>query len=192
MKVTLIRHGESEANAGVTTSDPASIELTELGRLQAIDFAEKITQQPDLIIVTPYLRTDQTAMPTMKRFPATKVETWPLHEFTYLSPAMCRNTTGDERAPLVLEYWEKCDPYFVHGTDAESYEQFSMRVINCINRLRNLKCEMVYIFTHGQVIRFFKQYHEDGILPLSFSMNLFRDSLLKFQIPNLSAHEFDF
>jgi 2,3-bisphosphoglycerate-dependent phosphoglycerate mutase len=192
MKVTLIRHAESESNVGMATSDPASIAITEFGRLQAIDFAEKIIQKPDLIIVTPYLRAAQTAIPTIKRFLVTKVETWPLHEFTYLSPTMCRNTTIDTRAPLILKYWEKCDPYYVHGTGSESYEQFSIRVINCVNQFRNLKNKSVYVFTHGQVIRFLKQYHEEGILPLPFSMKLFRDSMLNFPIPNLSVHEFDF
>jgi len=192
MTVTVIRHAESESNAGLATTDPASIALTENGRLQAVDFAEKITQQPDLVIVTSYIRTSQTALPLVNRFIGTKVETWPLHEFTYLSPAKCRNTTAAERAPLVVKYWEKCDPYLVHGTGAESYEQFSVRIINCIEKLRNLRNQTVCIFTHGQVIRFFKQYHEEGILPLPFSMRRFRDSMLHFPVPNLSAHEFDF
>ncbi|MCA6381243.1 MAG: histidine phosphatase family protein [Cytophagales bacterium] len=192
MKVTLVRHAESESNAGLASNDPTSIALTERGRLQAVDFAENITQQPDLIIVTPYLRTSQTAMPLVNRFPGIKVETWPLNEFTYLSPATCRNTTAAERTPLVVKYWEKCDPYLVHGTGAESYEQFSFRIINCIKKLRNLRNQTVCIFTHGQVIRFFKQYQKEGIQPLSFSMKMFRENMLPVPIPNLSIHEFDF
>jgi broad specificity phosphatase PhoE len=77
LAVAFIRHAESESNAGLPTTDPASIALTENGRLQAVDFAEKITQQPDLVIVTSYLRTSQTALPLVNRFIGTKVETWP-------------------------------------------------------------------------------------------------------------------
>ena len=89
-KVVLIHHGESVANAGFPTSDPASIPLTEDGRLQAEQIAEKMTIVPDLIIVSPYLRARQTAEPVIKRFPQAKVECWPeVREFTYLSPASC-------------------------------------------------------------------------------------------------------
>jgi broad specificity phosphatase PhoE len=189
MKAIFIRHAESESNAGVATIEPISIGLTEKGRLDAIDFACQVNFPPDLIIVTPYIRTSQTAMPLISKFSSLKVETWPLDEFTYLSPSVFRNTTSAERAPLVTQYWEKCDLYFVHGPGAESYEQFSVRIMTAIKKLRRQKT--TYVFTHGQVIRFLKQYFEQGILSPSLSMKMFKDQTLHFPIPNLHVLEFN-
>jgi len=76
----LIRHGESAANAGAVTTDPATIPLTEAGRDQARSIATTITRKPDLIVVSFYLRTQQTAEPSMRRFPDVLVETWPMQE----------------------------------------------------------------------------------------------------------------
>lgn len=100
MKVFLIRHAESESNVGNKTSDPSTISITEKGKSQSLELANKINDAPDLIIVTSYLRTTQTAMPLINKFPATKVETWPLHEFTFLSPSLCENTNSNERLPM--------------------------------------------------------------------------------------------
>lgn len=81
----LIRHAESAANAGGATSDPGSIPLSEVGRAQALSIAAALPRRPDLVVMPPFLRTWQTAEPTMSRFPDMQVETWPVQEFSYLS-----------------------------------------------------------------------------------------------------------
>ena len=65
VSIWLIRHGESEANAGLPTSDVALIELTEKGHQQAQKVASAFTQAPSLIVTSPYIRTKQTAQPTI-------------------------------------------------------------------------------------------------------------------------------
>lgn len=157
MKLTLIRHAESEANAGYATSDPADICLTELGKRQAIELAQQFNEPPDLILVTSYKRTQQTAQPLIEKFPLTPVEVWPLHEFTFLSPASCKNTTVQDRLPMVQQYWERCDPFFVHGKGAESFHEFMFRVGKCLADLRILHNNSVVMFTHGYVIRLIHQ-----------------------------------
>lgn len=102
----LVRHGESAANAGAVTTDPASIPLTEAGRGQARSTAAAIMQRPNLIVVSSYLRTRQTTAPSIERFPDVPVETWPVQEFTYLSPGRCAGTTTAQRRPLVEAYWQ--------------------------------------------------------------------------------------
>ncbi|MFN0077542.1 MAG: phosphoglycerate mutase family protein [Prosthecobacter sp.] len=53
----LIRHAQSTGNAGLPSDSPASIPLTDQGHAQAQTLADSIETPPDLIIVSPYLRT---------------------------------------------------------------------------------------------------------------------------------------
>jgi broad specificity phosphatase PhoE len=184
LKLLLVRHAESEANAGYKTSNPATIGITEKGRTEAFELANTISAPPDLIIVTPYIRTYQTARPLIDKFPHTPIETWPLHEFTFLSPLACQNTTSLDRLPLVKEYWNKCDPFFVHGPGAESFAQFSQRVTEALQKLKSYESRNVVIFTHGQVMRFAKQYFENLSQPSEMAMEYFRDRMLVFPVPN--------
>ena len=71
----LVRHGESAANAGTATTDPATIPLTPRGHDQAERVAVALSERPDLIVVSPYLWTRETAEPAMRRFPDVPVET---------------------------------------------------------------------------------------------------------------------
>lgn len=59
----LVRHGESEGNRDRRFNTSHLTPLTELGREQARQAAERIAErfQPELVIVSPYLRTRQTA-----------------------------------------------------------------------------------------------------------------------------------
>lgn len=83
-------------------------------------------------------------MPTISRFPDIKVEIWPLHEFTYLSPTKCRNTTGDERTPLVLKYWKKCDPYSVNFTTfAKVINPYLTNKLSSLNKSHRSKVPQV-------------------------------------------------
>ncbi len=191
MKILLVRHAESEANAGYRTSNPATIGITEKGRREAIELPNRILDHPDLIVVTPYIRTFQTARPLINKFPHTPIKTWPLHEFTFLSPLVCQNTTSLDRLPLVKEYWKTCDPDFVHGPGAESFAQFSKRVIEALEKLKSHEYPNVVIFTHGQVMRFAKQYFENGIQPSAIAMKYFRDTMLVFPVPNTCVFNFN-
>ncbi|WP_367161082.1 phosphoglycerate mutase family protein (plasmid) [Kozakia baliensis] len=86
--------GESAANAGGATFDPGDIPLSARGEAQARDLANRLTEAPDLIVHSPFLRTYQTAAPTIARYPDAPVVVWPIQEFTYLSPMRCAGTTG--------------------------------------------------------------------------------------------------
>lgn len=89
LTVTWIRHGESAANAGGASSDPALIALTERGKAQAQAIAQSFEAAPELIVMSPFIRAQDTAAPTLRKFPGVPVEVWPVEEFTYLSPANC-------------------------------------------------------------------------------------------------------
>ena len=153
IEVWYIRHGESEANAGQATETPESIGLTELGKEQAGKVSIAFEQAPNLIVTSKYKRAVQTAQPTVQRFPAIAIETWPVHEFTYLSPVKLGNTTQQERKPLSQAYWEKCDPTFIHGEGAESFESFISRVKNLQERMTYIDYAFAAVFCHGFVIK---------------------------------------
>jgi len=65
VRVWLIRHGQSESNAGLPSADWQGIPLTELGHQQAARIAGVFTDPPKLIVSSPYLRAQQTAQPTI-------------------------------------------------------------------------------------------------------------------------------
>ena len=121
MRVIFIRHGESTGNAGVPCHDLGAIELTELGQEQAREVAASWIEAPALIVTSPYTRTQQTAAPTIARFPGVPVEVWPIEEFTYLQPARWNGTRSAERMPHLERYWSAADPDYCDGEGAESF-----------------------------------------------------------------------
>ena len=152
LTVHFVRHGESAANAGNATSDPALIPLTEKGWEQARAVSESFDQAPSLIVTSPYERAADTAKPTIRRFPDVPVETWAIEEFTYLSPGRCANTTAAERKPLVDAYWGSADPELFYGPCTESFSHLIRRARSTLIRLNGMTGTVV-IFGHGQFMQ---------------------------------------
>lgn len=149
----LVRHGQSTSNAGLPADSFGGIALTELGVQQARALAAKVERQPDLLVVSPFLRTRATAEPILERWPSTRCETWPIQELTYLSPERCRGTTAADRKPWVDTYWRRCDPDYVDAPDAESFRAFATRLSDFHRRLVALDAAFVVVVGHGQFIR---------------------------------------
>src|SRR5215213_88458 len=152
-EIWLIRHGESESNAGLPTSDTAKIVLTPRGIAQAEYLAASFTRAPSLVITSPYLRAQQSAQPTIKRFPEVRLEEWPVHEYTYLSLASRHNTTRHSRKPLIDAYWERCDPHYLDGEGAESFVTLVARVGQVLERIKRQDDQFVALFSHGHFMR---------------------------------------
>lgn len=153
--VWFVRHGESEANAGLPTTHPTTTQLTERGHHQAQQIARAVTTPPDLIVTSPYWRTKQTAQPTIARFPAATQQEWRVQEFTYLCPDRYQNTTVHERRPFSDAYWQRCDPMHVDGVGAESFADLMQRVQDVHHQLNKLDAKFVLIFSHGRFMRAF-------------------------------------
>lgn len=151
-KVWLIRHAESEANAGGRTSDPAVIPLSKRGYEQSEEIELKFSEEPDLIVTSRYIRTKHTAAPIRKRFSSAPHEEWDIHEFTYLSPDRCINTTEADRLPMVKEYWDRCDPFYCDGDGAESFNDFINRVRKTLENIKKRDESFITVFSHGQFI----------------------------------------
>lgn len=151
--VFLVRHGESLSNIGKATISPRSVRLTPVGAAQSLSVAEFLRSRAslDLIVTSPYQRTKQTAAPTKWMFHYVPEEEWDVQEFTYLS-LIHKWSTVKNRQPKVLKYWQLCDPQFVDGPGAESFEEFIIRVKQAIKKLKEAKHQTIALFSHEQFI----------------------------------------
>jgi 2,3-bisphosphoglycerate-dependent phosphoglycerate mutase len=152
--IWLIRHAQSTANRGIWSNEPQKIALSEQGQQQAQQLAQSITQKPELIVVSPFLRTLETAQPIIDRWPNVPLQVWPIQELVYLSPSHFAAVTPSEQNIMKETYWQRLDPFFCDGQGAESFANFVERLHNFHRRL-----SACYGFTlvigHGQ---FFKAY----------------------------------
>lgn len=182
--VWLIRHGESESNAGLQTLCPVFTALTKRGISQAERISEAFTRSPSLIITSKYVRTQQTALPTIKRFPNAKRDQWDIHEFTYLSWSHSSSMTMQERRPMVDDFWERNDPLY-RDDEAESFVQFMSRVSSVLERLRYSGEDFIAVFTHGYFMRAVVWLLQSPPSRIDAnSMREFRDRLGRVSIPN--------
>jgi len=149
----LIRHGESEGNAGLPTRNAGDSALTTRGVEQARLVAAAFAASPSLIVVSPYRRAAQTAAPTVARFPAVPREEWPVQEFTYLGRLHGRLTTGAERQQFREAYWARADPWYADGPRSESFQGVLGRGRDLLERLRGAGVPRVAVFTHAMFIR---------------------------------------
>lgn len=153
MRVWLIRHGQSESNAGLPTNGPGSTPLTEQGRRQAELVADAFDRPPELIVVSPFRRARETATPTLERFPQVRCEEWPVQEFTYLGALHGPATTTRERAPHSRAYWRRADPAYRNQGDGESFSALIARTRGLLTDLAGRDEEFTAIFTHGLFVK---------------------------------------
>jgi probable phosphoglycerate mutase len=179
----LYRHGESVSNAGEPTFTPWDICITDLGKQQAKNIAAQFSSPPDRVIVSGYLRTQQTARPLVSKFNLdclhpmvnrvnldpkssaylqklpSRYQMWPVQEWTFLCPDRYFGTTQEERKVPVREYRNKRDPNLVDGFGAESFQQFLLRVGVFLLRIEN-EPGLSVVFTHGHFMRAILWLHQ--------------------------------
>lgn len=159
LKIIGVRHAESKANIGEVFEDQATIELSLEGAEQAKDLVDKL-EMPDLILVSKFRRTQDTAFPFISANPEVPVATSILiHEFHYLSSDRFKDL-GLNKNELRKQYWDNMDPYYKddYGADktVESFAEFAERVHNFLVYIKSLKennTEHILIFTHGLFLR---------------------------------------
>jgi broad specificity phosphatase PhoE len=188
-----VRHGESEANAGLPTPDAWTTPLTQEGWRQSHAIAAAIRQRPRLIVHSCMTRAKQTCEPTLARWPLTPTEQWPVQEFTFLSGPRYVNTTQEERQAGVRGYWERMDPHEVDGLGAESFAAFIGRVDAALARLAAIDQSPtdgpVVVFTHGRFLRgVLLRIRECAAgqppIPLDQLMRRARDLMTEVSVPN--------
>ncbi|MDI1333157.1 histidine phosphatase family protein [Pseudomonas sp.] len=152
-QVRLIRHAESAANVGLATTAPDSIPLTEKGKRQAQELAQSISSVPDLIVSSPFVRAEATALPTAQRYPDAPFELWAVEEFTYLNPDRFSGSTQADRKPHAESYWESGDATMIDGPGAESFDHLLGRADAMLAKLAGHYAQDFLVFSHGQLIR---------------------------------------
>lgn len=152
-EIFFIRHCESQANAGLTTHLPQTISLTERGFEQSNFIQSAFEKTLELIVTSPFLRTKQTAEPTVLNFPNAKCEEWNVQEFTYLSLVKYADTTMEYRRPFVKEYWNRAEIDFCDGDGTESFAEFIFRVESLMKTIAETEYKNVAVFTHGQFMK---------------------------------------
>lgn len=151
--VYIIRHAESISNIGERTDSHNTIPLSEKGKEQARELAETIDLNPDLVVVSPFLRTQETALPFLEKYKHVPVETWNVEEFTYLDPKVCNGTTREDRLPLVTAYWDRLDIHYRDSDESESFFMFISRIQEFIESLRKREEKSIVVFSHGAFIQ---------------------------------------
>lgn len=155
-EIWLIRHGQSTANAGSTTTTIADAPLTEAGRAQADEVSRSFPRPPGLIITSPYVRAQQSAACACALYPDAAFETWDsFREFAAIGDEKYKGTTVTERIPMMREYWERRDPHHVDGPGAESFLAMCERVSDTLARLAATCAahDFVAVFTHERVMQ---------------------------------------
>ena len=186
MAIYLIRHAQSVGNIDGQTDSHANIELTELGHQQAEKLAE-VLPQANKIMISPYLRTLQTAQPLLNR-DGLEAEILSIQEFSYLSDLKCKGTTLSQRKPWVDAYWQGLDVDYLDEEDAETFRNFYQRVQALRHLLKTIQAdyqtEYLMIFSHGQFPQLFKMLSEKDSALSADLMHEFRQNMLHQPIEN--------
>ncbi len=187
MSIFLIRHAESEANINGKTLSHASIALSENGHIQAQNLCSTLPKI-DHVMVSKYLRTQQTAAPILEKYKLDFEVDDHLHEFSYLSERKCANTNLNDRKAWVDAYWEKMDFRHRDADDAESFEDLYLRVQAFHEKLKALAGSYaekhLAVFSHGQFLQLLVMQVKQP-MPLSkVLMQQFRSSLIRQPIRN--------
>ncbi len=163
-KVIIVRHGESIGNIGIRTPHAHSIPLSETGHEQARALVE-VLEEPEALVYSSYLRTQQTAAPFLEKYSALSPEEWDsIREFTYLSGEKYNNTTVEERTVPKEAFWNNNDPHYTDGDDAESFAQFIERGEQVLQDIALHQAQHIVLFSHEQFILLLHFIHEHKAL----------------------------
>lgn len=152
--IYFVRHGESEANVAQMPGESDS-PLTEKGRQQAQLVAERFNTIPiEVIIASPFLRTQQTADYIQKQTQKPVVESDLFIERRYPSEVM--ELSPDD--PLRIEVNEHERANLLSGSekrysDEESFGDLKERADKAIAFLMNREEEHIVVVSHGLFLK---------------------------------------
>lgn len=152
-KFYLVRHAQSESNAGLAIRPNHQINLTTLGQTQAQEVAnwlmDNIGETVADVFVSCYVRTEQTAKPYLDKLGKTAKVIKDLHEFNYLEYGHIQNMTFGELIDMADKYWEIGDIHHKDGEHSDSFMEFVERVANVRAYFESLPDGVYVVFGHG-------------------------------------------
>jgi probable phosphoglycerate mutase len=187
--VWLVRHGESEANAGQPSPSPGTIALTARGRRQAAAMAARLEVAPTKIVTSSLLRSIETADAVRERHPGVESEIWPIQEFDYLPRDVVALAIDCEaRRSASQAYWLAARPETSAGDGAESFVSFFTRVVEARDRLAREPASGLVFVSHRKFLSalVFSILVGDG-RPTARSMRRYRAFDQGFRLPNAAV-----
>lgn len=191
LKAWLIRHGQSNINAGNWSPKPAESGLSLQGKQQSQEAADMIIEKPDLLIMSPLLRARETATFILNKWPDIPCVTWPIEEFIYLSPTRLQYLQPSERQEQITCYWEQAKPYYCDGEDAESFAHFLGRVVTFYTKLLQQQGFVICV-GHGMFFKAVQMHLECNLQPTAEGMQRFRQAEISYPIHNGEILKMDF
>ena len=143
----LIRHAQSEANAGGISKPERDIALSPLGREQAQALVARLPRS-NHVYVSELRRTHETAAPYCRAHGITPQVLPQLNEFSCLAFDRIRGMDGTARRPLADAYWQRADPLECTGADADSFAAFNQRLSAFLAHYPQLE-DGSLLFGHG-------------------------------------------
>jgi broad specificity phosphatase PhoE len=154
MKLYLVRHGETKGNAGAKHQGPQE-ELSEIGLEQATILGERFKSIPvDLLIASPYVRTQQTArkIAEVKHIPITNNDL--IVEFKWPTVFAGKERGDPEIKELrrkIEENWE-LNPTWKHS-DEDSFAEIKKRACDFLDYAKTLPHEHIAVVTHARFLK---------------------------------------
>ena len=143
----LIRHAQSEANAGGISKPERDISLSPLGREQAQALVARLPRSAH-IYTSELRRTHETAAPYCRTHGITPQTLQLLNEFSCLAFDLIRGMDGTARRPLADAYWQRADPLECTGAGADSFAAFNRRISAFLDHYPQLE-DGSLLFGHG-------------------------------------------
>jgi alpha-ribazole phosphatase len=145
----LIRHGQSQANAGGVTLENSVVPLTDLGHRQARTLATLLPAAPPAVWSSPFKRSLDPAAPYCARLGVALQIYDGLREFEPLDTLQMHGTSCATREAALTRYWLDADPDGRNGPSAETFREFHERVTRVRNAWLPSLPDGTVIFGHG-------------------------------------------
>lgn len=162
----LIRHAQSESNAGIIINQNHLINLTELGIKQAESLSTKLIKMlpnPQAVFVSPYIRTAQTAKPYLTKLGRESQLIDALQEFNMLDFQRIERKCLAEIRVMADEFWAT-DNAHRDSDQTDSFDEFVTRVKTARQAFAQMDDGDYVVFTHGMWIGMliWQLLHADG------------------------------
>ena len=168
-----VRHGESEANAGIANQPDHEIILTATGQSQARQLVERLDVQPAAVYTSELLRTQQTASYYCHEHSIEPKVLPLLNEMCCLDYENIKDISIENRRQLAREYWNRADLHEKNGPAADSFVMFLNRVKEFLASYQQYPDHTVF-FGHGMWIGLLAWHLMGFSIENSDSMRLFR------------------
>lgn len=175
-----LRHAQGIHNARLPHGPMADIPLTEEGFQTLATIADKIAaadfmQTPDVIRVSPLLRTIQTAEGLKPLYPAVPFELDPyLIEWAHFDVPAGMIMSAEDKVPLIDEFWRRLDPNWVANDLGESFSDCVNRVRHVQQTLFNDPQDSIVCVSHGYFMQTFVMHLIEKMHATAESMELLR------------------